>query len=233
VFDGASADATVDILRSYGDKLQWVSEKDRGQSHAINKGISRSTGDVIAWINSNDAYLPNAFETVGNFFIQHPEIDMVYGRALLIDESDKLLGEYPQGLTPEELCALNSIPHGHYKALLNHNAGLIPQQSVFWRKSIMDKAGLLDEKLHYAMDYEYWLRLGKIGNIYFINKQLASYRMHYDAKTVNARKHWKEILLVNMRYGGRIFSGVHKRFLRIVFLAIAKRIKLLQRSKEK
>ncbi len=227
VFDGGSTDKTVDILRSYGDRIKWVSERDRGQSHAINKGLALSTGDVIAWINSNDTYLPGAFKKIGDTFARHPEIDFLYGRVLLIDEFDNSLGEYSEGLPPEELDRLNSVPDGHYEALLNRTAGLIPQQSVFWQKSLMHKAGFLDETLHYAMDYEYWLRIGKIGNIYFINQPLFAFRMHQDAKTVDAKKHWKEVLLVNRKYGGRFFSGVHRRFLYIAYYALIKRIKRL------
>ncbi|MFO0964057.1 MAG: glycosyltransferase family 2 protein [Gemmataceae bacterium] len=95
VIDGGSTDETIDVLRSYGSRLEWVSEKDRGQSHAINKGLSRTKGAIVAYLNSDDTLAPGAVATAARHFQEHPDWDLIYGEGEYIDEEDKALGLYP------------------------------------------------------------------------------------------------------------------------------------------
>jgi glycosyltransferase involved in cell wall biosynthesis len=224
VFDGGSTDGTVELLRQHEGQLRWVSEQDDGQSDAINKGFRIASGEILSWINSNDIYLPGCFEIVGRYFLEHPNVDMVFGRALLIAETGEHIGEYGEQGEPEEMLELNKLEHGHFDMLLNGNAGWIPQQTVFWRTSLTREVGLLNPDLHYAMDYEYWLRLGRRGTIHFINSRLGGFRLHEDAKSGNARKHWREVLAINRRYHGKFFSKVHRRFLQVAWEAVKRRV---------
>ena len=95
VMDGGSNDESVEILRSYGKRFDWVSEKDRGQTEAINKGFARSQGEILAYLNSDDVLQPEAVEKVVNFLLDHPEVDLVYGEANYIDKEDQVIGRYP------------------------------------------------------------------------------------------------------------------------------------------
>ena len=140
VMDGGSTDGTVDILKSYGAKLQFVSAKDRGQSDAINKGFSRVDGDIVCWLNSDDLFTPHAVNVVMNIFAEHPDVDYVYGNGWTIDEQGTMLGD--SGVLPFNLWKLI------------HQRNFLQQPSVFFRKSLLDRVGMIDETLHYVMDWE-------------------------------------------------------------------------------
>ena len=149
VIDGGSTDQTLDVLRAAARPgLSWVSERDRGQAHAVNKGIARTRGDVIAWINSDDVYFPGAFAAAAGFLQAHPQVDVVYGLALHIDADDRPVSPYPtEAFDPARL----------------HDFCLLCQPATFFRRRCVERYGLLDERLHYCMDYEYWLRLARSG----------------------------------------------------------------------
>ncbi len=173
VFDGGSKDETIEILQKYGDRLRWVSEKDRGQGHAVNKGIHASHGDVIGWINSDDIYYPGAFHTVMDYFECHPEIDLVYGSANHIGVNDEVIEPYPTEDWDAE----------HLKDVC-----FICQPAAFFRRRVVDRLGGIDESLLYTMDYEYWLRLAKGGvRAARLPDLLAGSRMYSDNKTMKSR----------------------------------------------
>jgi glycosyltransferase involved in cell wall biosynthesis len=173
IIDGGSADGSVDIIRKYEKKLSyWVSEKDKGQSDAINKGFRRASGEILAWLNSDDCYLPGTLERVADFFSSHPAVDLVYGDLLLIDSSGKTLG------------IRKVVPYNYTLALYGLSA--VPQPSAFFRRRALDVVGLLDEELHYQMDIEFFLRFGKRGlNIKHLPVPLAMFRLHAQSKTVS------------------------------------------------
>lgn len=171
IFDGGSSDETVSILKSYGDSVKWVSEPDRGQAHAVNKGLITSHGEVIGWLNSDDIYYPGALQTVHNTFIKHPEIDVVYGMADHIDENDNLIEPYYN----EEW---------DYERL--KEICFISQPAVFFRRTVVDEFGMLDENLKYCMDYEYWLRIGKAKPFYYLKQGIAGSRLYKDTKTLGS-----------------------------------------------
>lgn len=173
VIDGGSTDNTVEILKKSASIHYWVSEKDKGQAHAVNKGLIASSGEIIGWLNSDDIYYSEALSHVLNFFQQNPEIDVVYGMADHIDLKDQAFEAYPtQSWDFEQLKEIC----------------FICQPALFFRRKLVEKQGLLDESLSYCMDYEYWLRLALAGARFaYLEKKLAGSRLYAENKTLSAR----------------------------------------------
>lgn len=173
VVDGGSRDETLEILRRYGSRLTWVSEPDLGQADAVNKGLKRAHGEIIGWLNSDDIYYPGAVSAACEFFESRPEIDVVYGDANHIDIDDNVIEPYPT--EPWDSGRLAEIC-------------FICQPAVFFRKAVFDKYGLLDTRLNFCMDYEYWLRLrnakARFGHM---PRVLAGSRLYPETKTLGSR----------------------------------------------
>lgn len=173
VFDGGSTDNTVEVLKRFGPSVRWISEKDGGQTHAVNKGIRATDGEIIGWLNSDDVYYPGAVAHVVAYFKANPDIDVVYGMADHVDLEDHPFESYPT--EPWNLERLKQ-------------ACFICQPALFFRRRVVDSHGLLDESLNYCMDYEYWLRLGKAGTRFaYLEERLAGSRLYADNKTLGAR----------------------------------------------
>lgn len=190
VFDGGSTDNTVEVLKEYGSQLMWVSEKDGGQAHAVNKGIKSTDGNIIGWLNSDDIYYPDAFIKVAEYFKNNPEVDILYGKADHIDLQDFAFEEYPT--EPWDFDRLKFTC-------------FICQPALFFRRKVAEEYGLLDESLNYCMDYEYWLRLGGRGlKFAYLEEKLAGSRLYADNKTIGSRvKVHKEINdMYRKRFGG-------------------------------
>lgn len=180
ICDGGSDDETIEILKKYGEKVRWLSEKDQGQADAVNKGILMTTGDIIAWINSDDIYYPTTFQVVKDIFAQYPEIELIYGDADHIDEYDHMIEPYP-------------TKPWNYQNLLE--TCYICQPAVFFKRSLIEKFGLLDISLNYCMDYELWLRYGKHISFHYLPKKLAASRLYPTNKTLSQRVYvYKEII---------------------------------------
>jgi glycosyltransferase involved in cell wall biosynthesis len=176
VIDGGSTDGSQEIIRRYADHLAyWVSEKDRGQSHAINKGLARAQGTILGWINSDDVLKPGTISRIVDTFNQNIDIDVVYGRLERIDSLGKLV---PTPLLPKD-----KVDFDKNTALLEC---VVNQPGCFWRKRIMDKVGLLNESLHYGIDYEYWTRMllagGKFKRLDYV---IAEFRLSDSSKTIS------------------------------------------------
>ena len=155
VQDGGSRDESRHILERYGDRLHHVeSVRDRGQAHAINLGFRHAGGGIMAYLNSDDLLLPGALHCVGRFFAEHPEVDVVYGNRIVINERDEEVGRW-------------ILPPHCAEALIWNN--YLPQETMFWRRRIWDKAGgRFDESLHSALDWDLWLRFQRRGPVSII-----------------------------------------------------------------
>jgi glycosyltransferase involved in cell wall biosynthesis len=187
VFDGGSGDGTLSILESYDQRIEWVSQKDGGQADAINQGLQRATGDILTYLNSDDVYLPDALKTVTNHFEAHPECAALYGDAWHLREDGSIIERYyTEGWS--------------YPRLLD--VCYLCQPAVFWRREVMERFGVFDDTLHYAPDYDYWLRVGReIDFFYLEGAYLAGSRLHPDTITLKHRVPvHHEILQVAMRY---------------------------------
>lgn len=169
VMDGGSTDGSVEILRRYGDRLRFVSERDGGQSAALNEGLRRTSGEIIGWINSDDFYAPGALRAVGRHFADHPEVEWLFGRCLIVDGR----GQVCRGLVTRYKDFW--LRRYSYERLLLEN--FISQPAVFFRRRLLDRVGLLDPALHYAMDYDLWLRMAAASPPAFLDQVLASFRI--------------------------------------------------------
>lgn len=170
IVDGGSTDSSVEIIRRYEEKLAgWVSEKDRGQAEAINKGIRASSGEIVAWLNSDDIYLPGAIQKAVQAFQQHPEAGLVYGNVISIDENARPFNL--QTFQPYTLKDLMSFR-------------IISQPAVFMRRAVLEQVGLLDLSYHYLLDHHLWLRMVQHAPSAYIPQTLAAARYHAEAKNL-------------------------------------------------
>ncbi|WP_082827187.1 glycosyltransferase family 2 protein [Rhodanobacter thiooxydans] len=188
VFDGGSSDETTTILASFGHGIRWVSEPDRGQSDAVNKGIRATDGDIVGWLNSDDVYYPGALARVVDFFEANPDVDVVYGMADHIGVDD---------------VAFEAYPTESWNSVRLRDTCFICQPALFFRRQVVTAHGLLDESLQYCMDYEYWLRLVRGGARFaYLPEKLAGSRLYPQNKTMsNPVAVHKEINGMLRRYG--------------------------------
>lgn len=171
VQDGGSEDGTREILERYADRLaSWESSPDGGQAHAINRGFARATGEIMAWLNSDDILLPDALASVIDYFSRHPDVDVVYGHRVLIDENDQEIGRW---LLP-----------AHDDSVLSW-ADFIPQETLFWRRRVWEKAGgKVDESFRFALDWDLLVRFRDVGARFArIPRFLGGFRIHQQQKT--------------------------------------------------
>jgi glycosyltransferase involved in cell wall biosynthesis len=193
VADGGSTDQTVSILQRYNDQLKWVSEKDAGQSDAINKGFSRTTGQILGWLNSDDTLAPGAIAAVVDYFEQHPDVALVYGDAEYIDAQGQRIAR----------CAHIEPFNAHR---LIHYSDFIVQPAAFFRRTAFEAVGGVDASLHLAMDYDLWWRLyRRFGKPAFVDDFVAVNRVHGATKTATLRRrHYDEAIGVVKRHYGRV-----------------------------
>ncbi len=191
IIDGGSRDNSPDIIRRYEPWLgYWVSEADRGQSHAINKGLQRATGDIVCWLNSDDYLAPNALLRVGEFFRDHEATDVLVGRAEILDANGRTVQtrEAPQAMSGA--------------VFIDWSNNWFAQQGTFWRRRVHDRIGWLREELHYVMDMELWWRMFANGCEFAATHDvLGVYRWHDSAKCQHTP--WKVALEIGVVLGER------------------------------
>ena len=190
VVDGGSSDGSIDIIRKYEPWLTyWVSEPDKGQADAINKGFDRCTGEILAWLNSDDIYASNAMACVVRYFAEHSQRNIIYGEAWYIDENG---------------CRLRPIRYVketiQKKCILNAN--VIAQPAAFWRRNLWLAIGKLDTHLTWGLDWEFFIRAYLHTELNYVPEFLASCRLHKAMKslmTVEARH--AELARISRQYG--------------------------------
>lgn len=194
IVDGGSNDGSLEVIEKYANELAWwVSESDRGQTDAINKGFSRAKGEILAWINSDDTYLLGAISEAAEFLESHPDIGLVYGDANLVDEGGDVIGRFPARQTDNRRL-MRGFVH-------------IPQQASFFRADIWRLVGPLDPSFYFAMDYDLWVRISQQSPIEYYPRLWANFRLHGDAKSIEADDRcWPEMVRVHRREGGSRFS---------------------------
>lgn len=188
VQDGGSTDDTMDILRSYGRRVQWRSEPDRGQTDALNRAIEQATGDVVVWLNADDLLAPGALLAATQTFRDHPEADFVYGDFNMIGADGRTLRQYRSSpYDPDRV-----FVHGCY----------IFSGAIFYRRRLLDHLGPFDERLHACMDFDYLLRLGASSGVH-TGVTVAAFRMSGAGKSSSMRSRFlRESHAVRWRAAG-------------------------------
>jgi glycosyltransferase involved in cell wall biosynthesis len=196
IIDGGSTDGTIDIIKSYDEKLhtgfysvkcngitfRWLSEKDNGMYDAINKGFYRATGDAYAYINSDDVYEQGAFEIIAITFRKYPEIQWLKGITSFIDENSK----YRSGL-----CHIYN-PKWIEAGIYGRYAPFIQQDSVFFHSGLWKKSGPIDERLRYAGDYFLWIKMSHYANLISVNKKVSCFRKRSGQLSENMARYRQE-----------------------------------------
>ena len=179
IVDGGSTDGSVELIRAWAEarpgRARWISEPDRGQADAINKGFAMATGDVVGWLNADDLLEPDAVATTMQAFGEDPELGFVWGFCLVIDHEGHPL--YVQ----------NPFVREDF-AILRRHRNFVPQPGSFFRRSLLARFGPLDASYHYMFDYEFFLRLAGSVKARFIPSVLARFRLHAESKTGRAHR---------------------------------------------
>lgn len=176
IIDGGSTDGTLEIIRKYEPWLAyWVSEPDRGQAHAINKGFERATGQLVAWLNSDDTYLPQTLHHVVGAFQRMPQVGLVFGSALYVDSESQPISVY------------TGVDQPLFRKLQYWRRWEVPQPTLVFRREVLERCGGLDESCQLVLDYDWVLRAAKSTLSHCSNAVLATYRLHQGSKTIRLR----------------------------------------------
>jgi len=205
VRDGASTDGTIDILRTYGDQIHWISERDQGQVAAINEGLKAATGDIVGWLNSDDVLMPGALHQVSSRFREDVSTIWLHGDCRVIDQNDREVRGW--------LSTYKRYQANRYSGqrLLANN--FISQMTVFWQRDALGIIGYLDESLPLAFDYDYWLRLSQLSAPAYIPAPIASFRWYSTSKSgANVSDQCREDIAIAIRHG---LSGTRLHFKRV------------------
>ncbi len=199
IIDGGSTDNSVDIIKRYENRLTyWVSERDKGQSDALNKGFKLATGDLIGWLNSDDLYVKNSLFNMAKAFKKFPDVDLIYGNNYNIDEKSNII---------KVSYALPYIP------LVYKLGGLFfCQPASFFKESVFNKVGYLNERIHYSMDIDFFYRMLKCGSKFkHINEFIAKFRYHSESKAIAGKKATNQSSLEHWsKYYGTRFMAINR-----------------------
>jgi glycosyltransferase involved in cell wall biosynthesis len=196
VMDGGSTDNTLAILRKYGSRLRYCSSPDRGQADAINRGLAQTRGSICAFLNADDTYLPGAVSAIVRAFAENPSAGVIYGNAWHVAEDGSRIAPYPVEPFNRERLARRCY---------------ICQPAAFFRRDVFEACGMLDPRLHFALDYDLWIRIAQRRSMLKIDAFLANSRLHRDAKTVHdtgaAMRETMELL--KLHYGYVPFNWIY------------------------
>jgi glycosyltransferase involved in cell wall biosynthesis len=218
VVDGKSTDASVDILRKFGNRIRWISEKDKGPTDAINKGFRMAKGSILAFIPSDDLYEQGAVQAVVDFFSSHPNAKWSYGRYRIINEHGKEIRKFIKWYKH-----LLGRRYSYGKLLMeNYIAG----QTVFFRREVLQDIGFFNVAHDLVSDYEYWLRIGQRYPATFIDKYIARFRIHSLSQgSMNFQRQFKEELKVAKKYAhGRYEISIYLHYINYVKIVFCYKI---------
>ena len=195
VMDAASTDNTLDVLKQSAAEfpriMRYVSEKDRGQAHALNKAVAQTSGKIVGWLNSDDTYEPGAVRTAAEFFERHPDVDLVYGNANFVDANDQFIAH----------CA--HVEPFSWHRLVNYT-DFIVQPATFFTRRAFEAVGGADESLHYAMDYDLFLKMAAKFKVAYLPRVMANFKWFGENKSaLGGWDHLDETRRVTEPYGGR------------------------------
>jgi len=195
IIDGGSTDGSADIIKKYEKYLAyWVSEPDKGQADALNKGFRMATGEIFGWLNSDDKYYPGTIRVIVSFFAKNHDVGLVYGARHEIDNNGNFLR------------MVKAIPFNYNMFL--YGGCYITQPSTFFRKKVWEKIGEFDIELHYAMDYDYWVRIAQKFKVMNLNIVLSEFRVHQDSKSQRLQNiRDNDVRKIRERYIKRKFSN--------------------------
>jgi glycosyltransferase involved in cell wall biosynthesis len=194
IIDGGSTDETIDIIKEYEDKLIWISEKDEGQSDAINKGFKMAKGEIIAWLNSDDTYEPRAVSNSVKYFMEDKDIVLTYGEGYITNDQDERVKKFD---ATQEFDLWTLI----------HVWDYIMQPTTFFKKETIEKLGYLDKNLNWCMDWDLWIRLANAGKVKYISEFIANSREYGDTKTsTGGYKRFKEIVALMRKYSHKKYT---------------------------
>ncbi|TVX97072.1 glycosyltransferase family 2 protein [Cohnella terricola] len=189
IIDGGSSDNTLEIIKKYDGKLKWISEKDKGQSDAINKGFKMASGEIVAWLNSDDTYEPGAIEAAVKYFEAHKDVALVYGEGDIIDREGNKVKRFI-GTQAFDLWTLI------------HMSDYIMQPATFFKRDALYSVGYLEEKLNWCMDWDLWIKLASKHEVGYINQVLANSREYEDTKTsTGGWKRFRELVSLMRKHG--------------------------------
>lgn len=195
VVDGGSTDNTIEILKNY-PHLNWSSEKDKGAADAINKGFRIANGDIVAWINSDDYYTENIFTKVNNYFTENENISFLYGNSIVsLPKKNQLIEE-------------KTAPQ-NADTLIHKTADIVRQPCTFFKRSLLNEIGLLDESLKLVFDYDLFIRMFLKTVPFYVDETLAVQRDYENTLTRrNMRKQAMEIFTVSRKYGSKFSDPI-------------------------
>jgi glycosyltransferase involved in cell wall biosynthesis len=204
VRDGGSTDGSVEVLQGFSDRLRWRSKSDGGQANGINQGLREAKGEIVGYLNSDDVLLPGSVAAAVRVFAERPDVDVVYGRASLIDEAGRVLRPFPTQPFDREIFIQHCF---------------ISQPAAFWRRSLHERFGYFSSEFDHTLDYEFWIRVMCGGAKFLhVDEEWSYAREHAQAKSQRLRgeifRQIRDLQIRHLGYCGRNWWEQYLRYLR-------------------
>lgn len=196
IMDAVSTDETKAVVAPYADRLVFISEADRGQSHAINKGWRMAKGEILGWLCADDLLVPDAVETIVDEFRRNPDAAFVFGGCEVLDRQGTVTGSV--------------VPNGHDPWKLIHGYDDVSQPAAFAARRAVEAVGFVDESLHFGMDWDLFVRLSNFGPVVPIPKVLARAHIYPETKSLSGGyRRWRELTAIMRRHGDRRYPPAY------------------------